>query len=126
MSISKKLLEIAKIKLLNYSNIHKYISFYQVTDNHICNFTIKNLKLLTKVTSIFLQIAIVLNMSTKYARIISTIKSEWKNKMTDLKGIILQIVKYKAIWKKNKAITIEKLTKTTILLLFKLAKLESF
>lgn len=52
----------AKTKLLDYKNIYKYISIYQMAYNKIYNFTTKDLDFSTKKTDIFLQVAMLLNI----------------------------------------------------------------
>lgn len=42
-----------------------------------------------------------MNIGTKYAKIMSIIELEWKNKILTLENTILWLVKYKAIWKGN-------------------------
>lgn len=50
----------------------------------------------------FLQIAILFNISNKYTKIISIIKLKQKNRIIDLENIIFQLIKYKVIQKKTK------------------------
>lgn len=58
-----------------------------------------------------------INMSTKYTGIMSTIELKEKNRTTNLESTILRLVKYKAIWKGNNAkLATEQPVKTTILL----------
>lgn len=125
MSISKKLLETAKVKLSDCSDIHEYTSLYQATYDHIYSLTRKDSELSTKATGMLLQAAMLLNMGTEYAGIVSTIESEWKNGTTDLESTILRLVKYEAIRKGNEATTTEQPTKTTVLLSSKPDKSES-
>lgn len=45
----------------------------------------------------FIEVAILPNIHTKYTKIVSTIKLEWKNETTDMESTILRLIKYKAI-----------------------------
>ena len=76
MSTSKRLLKTAKVKLSDCNNIHKYISLYQATYDHICSLTTEDLELPTKAVGMLLQAAMLFNMGTKYAGIVSTIELE--------------------------------------------------
>lgn len=58
---------------------------------------IKELDLKIKNAGMLLQIAILMNIDTKYAGIMLTIELKWKNRTTNLKNTILRLVKYKAI-----------------------------
>lgn len=127
MSTSRKLLETAKIKLSNCKNKHKYTSIYQTAYNQICSLTTEESDLNIKSVGTLLQAAMLMMMGTEYARIVSTIKLEWKNRTTNLEKTILRLVKYKGIRKGNDAKLVgEQSAKTTILLSsFKRSKTES-
>lgn len=75
-----------------------------------------------------LQAAMLINMGTEYAEIVSTIELEWKNGTTNLESTILRLVKYETIWKGNDAkLATEQPTKATVLLFSsKGPKTESF
>ncbi len=105
----------AKTKLSDCKDIDKYTSVYQVAYNQICGLTTEDSDLSTKRAGMLLQIAMLLNMGNEYARIVSTIESEWKNGTTDLESTILRLVKYEAIRKGNEAVGIEQSSKTTVL-----------
>lgn len=55
--------------------------------------------LITKEASIILQAALVTNIGSEYAGIVSTIESEWKNGETNLENTILRLVMFEAIHK---------------------------
>ncbi|MCJ1348913.1 hypothetical protein MMC31_007146 [Peltigera leucophlebia] len=97
MSISKKVLEATKIKLSDCKNIHEYTSVYQETFNDVCSLTTEDSELTNKGASMILQAALLTNMGLKYAGIVSTIKSEWKNGITNLESTTLRLVKFEEI-----------------------------
>lgn len=67
-------MEIVKTKLLDYKDIYKYTSIYQVVYNQIYDFIIKDWKLFTKKAGIFLQAIMFFNISNKYIKIILIIE----------------------------------------------------
>lgn len=76
MGTLKKLLEMVQTKLSDCKDIHEYTSIYQAAYNQICNLTIKKSDLNIRSAGILLQAAMLINMSTEYAGIVSTIKLE--------------------------------------------------
>lgn len=61
MNISKKIVNIIKIKLLSYKNIIIYTSFYREAYNNISNLVSKNSKIIILTTDIVLQKALLFN-----------------------------------------------------------------
>ena len=55
--------------------MEKYTSAYQKAYDNVCNVTIKDLEMMTKVANILLQGALLLNMGLEYTGIVSTIES---------------------------------------------------
>lgn len=72
MNISKKFLKIGQTKLLDCKDIYKYTTIYQFAYNQIYSFIIKKSDRNTKSVDILLQVIILINMGTKYVKIIST------------------------------------------------------
>lgn len=66
----RKLLEIAKIKLLDCKNIYKYTSTYQTAYGQIYSFTVEELDLNIRNTNMLLQAAMLMNIGNKYVRIV--------------------------------------------------------
>ena len=75
MSISKKILEATRIKLLDCKNIYKYTNTYQEAFDNVCRLTTEDSELTTKGASMILQAAFLTNMGSEYVGIISTIES---------------------------------------------------
>lgn len=77
--------------------LQKNTQIHQAAYNQICNLRIKKSDLNTKSAGMFLQVIILINIDTKYTKIVSIIRLEWKNRTTNLENIILWLVKYEVI-----------------------------
>lgn len=76
MSISRRIVDVIKIKLSSCKNIEEYISSYREAHDDVCNLVTEDSKMTTRAASMLLQGALLSNMGPEYAGIASTIESE--------------------------------------------------
>lgn len=82
------------MKLLDFKNIHKYISSYQAVFEKIVGFLIKKSHHIRKNTKMNFQAIILRNIGPKYLALVSAIEKDWKDETTKLVEVVLQIIRY--------------------------------
>lgn len=76
MNISRRIVDVTKVKLSSCKNIEEYTSSYREAYDDVCNLVSENSEMTIPAASMVLQGALLLNMGAEYAGIASTIESE--------------------------------------------------
>lgn len=82
------------MKLLDFKNIHKYISSYQAAFEKIVGFLTKKSHHIRKSTEMYFQAIILRNIGPKYLALVSAIEKDWEDETTKLVEAVLQIIRY--------------------------------
>lgn len=89
MRISRLIYKATTNKLLDFKDLHKYTSSYQVAFDKVVGLLIEKSYYTRKYTKIYFQAIMLINIGSKYLALISTIQKNWKNKTSNVVEVVL-------------------------------------
>lgn len=80
-------------KLLDFKDVHKYTSSYQVVFDKVISLLTKKSYYIWNSIKTYFQITMLMNISPEYSALVSTIQINLKEETTNLVEVVLQIIK---------------------------------